>query len=96
MFNSRESFETFLESDKLDDLLSAAKQRTAKLAGLDAEKEPFGVELDRLQDEVAEVQGKSAEAGGDLVALLEEREAARQDKVATVRAIVHTASRLVD
>ena len=97
MFEPRQSLELLLESDKLDSLLQAARERTAKLAGVEAgDPEQLEAEISRLQEEAADVQAKSAEVADELIDDLRARELARQEKVAVVLHILHVGSRLVE
>lgn len=97
MFEPRKSLEALLESDKLDGLLNAARERTAKLAGVEAgDPEQFDAEIARLQNEAADVQAKSAEVADELIADLEAREFQRQEKCAIALHILHVGSRLVE
>ena len=86
MFEPRQAYNDLLNDSRLETLLSKAREQTVKVSGKSA---------DELCQQAEALNTKSIEAVNSLNAILERKQAEREEKVATVIHLVEMAAKLV-
>ena len=93
MINARESLDLLLSSNKLDGLLAAARTKVAVIDKRN-QRPDAGKQASELALQVEQARAMGSQVVRDLSAVLAAKLAARADKVAIVRHLLHIGSKI--